>query len=277
MPLYQVVLLALIQGVTEFLPISSSAHLALAPWLFDWKDQTLVFDIALHFGTLAAIVIYFFRDWMQLAAQGFGLTYGNDAELKKNRRLLWLIAAATIPVGVAGLLFKDQAEEVWRLNRILIGGMLVGVGLLMIVAERVGKRRKRIGDVGFVDSMFVGAAQALAIVPGTSRSGITITAGLFRDIDREAAARFSFLLSTPAIAAAAAKAFYDLMKHGGVSPDMRLPFVLGIVVSGVTGCVIIAFLLRFLRNHTLKFFIYYRIIFGIIVIALATIFRHPAG
>ncbi len=277
MPLYQVVLLALIQGVTEFLPISSSAHLALAPWLFGWKDQTLVFDIALHFGTLAAIAIYFFRDWLQLAAQGFGLSYGGDAELKKNRRLLWLIAAATIPVGIAGLLFKDQAEEVWRLNRFLIGGMLIGVGLLMVLAERMGKRRKRIGDIGFADSMVVGVAQALAVVPGTSRSGITITAGLFRDIDREAAARFSFLLSTPAIAAAAAKAFYDLMKHGGLSADMRLPFTLGIVVSAVTGCAVIAFLLRFLRHHTLKFFVYYRIIFGIIVVALAAIFRHPAG
>jgi undecaprenyl-diphosphatase len=125
--------------------------------------------------------------------------------------------------------------------------------------------------------MAIGAAQALAIVPGTSRSGITITAGLFRDIDRPAAARFSFLLSTPAIGAAALKAVYDLIKHGGVAPDLRVPFVLGIAVSAVTGCLVIAFLLRYLRSHTLKFFIYYRIVFWHNSDCSGTIFRHPAG
>ena len=273
MPLYQVILLAVIQGVTEFLPISSSAHLALAPWLLGWKDQTLIFDIALHLGTLAAILLYFARDLIQVAAQGFGFSFGNDPELRRNPRLLWLIAAATVPLGVAGLLFEHEAEEIWRLNRFLIGGMLIGVGVLMMVAERVGRRKRGIGEIGFADSMIVGMAQALSIVPGTSRSGITITAGLFRDVDRAAAARFSFLLSTPAIAAAAAKACYDLIRHGGVSADMRLPFVLGILLSAVTGCLVISLLLRFLRRHSLKFFVYYRIIFGIMVIALATIFR----
>lgn len=277
MPLHQVAILALLQGITEFLPISSSAHLALAPWLLGWRDQTLTFDIALHLGTLAAIVIYFFRDWVQIIAQGFGVRHDGDPELERNPRLLWLIAAATVPVGVAGLLFKEQAENSWRLNQILIGAMLISVGLLMIVAERVGRRRKGLGQITFADSMVIGAAQAIAIVPGTSRSGITITAGLLRDIDRPASARFSFLLSTPAIAAAAAKALYDLIRHGGVQPDMRVPFVLGILLSAITGCVAIAFLLRYLRGHSLKFFIYYRIIFGIIVIALAAFFRHPAG
>lgn len=273
MPLYQVIVLAVVQGITEFLPISSSAHLALAPWLLNWKDQTLVFDIALHLGTLAAVLLYFWRDLLQLTAQGFGRRVGTDAELARNRKLFWLIGAATVPVGVAGLLVHDLAEDVWRHNRILIGGMLVGVGLLMAVAERIGKRKKGIGEIGFVDSMIIGAAQALALVPGTSRSGITITAGLFRDINRAAAARFSFLLSTPAIAAAAAKAVLDLHKHGGVPDHMRTPFALGIVLSAVTGCLVIGFLLRYLREHTLKFFVYYRVIFGIMVIALAAFFR----
>lgn len=277
MPLYQVAVLAVVQGITEFLPISSSAHLALAPWLFGWRDQTLTFDIALHFGTLAAILMYFYRDLVQVVAQGFGFSWGNDPELKQNPRLMWLIGAATVPVGVFGLLFQQQAEEVWRHNRILIGGMLIGVGVLMIVAERVGKRTKRLGRITFMDSMWIGAAQALAIVPGTSRSGITITAGLFRNIERPASARFSFLLSTPAIAAAAAKAFYDLLKHGGIPPDLRMAFLLGIVLSAVTGCLVIGLLLRFLRGHTLKVFVYYRIIFGIIVIALAIFLRAPAG
>lgn len=276
MPLFQVVVLAIVQGFTEFLPISSSAHLALAPWLLGWKDQGLTFDIALHFGTLAAVLIYFFRDWVQITAQGFGLSHGQNPELRRNPRLLWLIAAATIPVGAAGLLLQDYAESSWR-NPLLIGSMLIAVGVLMGVADRVGKRRKGVGGISFFDAMVIGAAQALAIVPGTSRSGITITAGLFRGIDREAAARFSFLLSTPAIAGAAAKTFLDLMEQGGLAPHMWAPFLLGMGVSALTGCLVISFFLRFLRKHSLKFFVYYRVISGIIVIALVFVFRQPAG
>ena len=273
MPLFQVVVLAVLQGFTEFLPISSSAHLALAPWLLGWQDQGLVFDIALHFGTLAAVVLYFFRDWLQITAQGFGLDYSPDPDLKRNRRLLWLLMAATIPVGVAGLLFEKQAEHAWRDNHYLIGAMLIGVGILMGLADRQMGRGKGIERVSAGDAMTIGVAQALAIVPGTSRSGITITAGRMRDLDRHAAARFSFLLSTPAIAAAALKAAHDLQKAGGIPADMRIAFVLGVLVSALTGCVVIAFFLRYLRSHSLKFFVYYRVIFGIIVIALA-IFRH---
>ncbi len=272
MPLYQVIVLAIIQGVTEFLPVSSSAHLALAPWLFGWKDQGLTFDIALHLGTLAAVVIYFFRDWLQVLAQGFGMSYGRDPELNKNPTLLWMLAAASVPLGVFGLMYKDAAETTWR-DPFLIGGMLIGVGVLMAIAERITERRKDIGQITFLDSLIIGAAQALAIVPGTSRSGITITAGLFRGIHRPDAARFSFLLSTPAIAAAAGKAFYDLMRAGGVPPDLRVQFVAGIVVSGLTGCLVIGFLLRYLRTNTLRFFVAYRIIFGIMVVALAIFFR----
>ena len=273
MPLYHVVVLAVVQGITEFLPISSSAHLALAPWLLGWPDQSLVFDIALHVGTLAAVLMYFWRDWLQILAQGVGQRWGHDEELRRNPWLLWLMAAGTVPVGVAGLLFENYAENVWRHSRDLIGAMLIGVGLLMLLGERVGKRAKGVDKIGFGDAMFIGIAQAFAIIPGTSRSGATITAGLFRHMSREASARFSFLLATPAIGAAAAKATLDLLKHGGVPADMRLPFALGIVLSGLTGCAVIAGLLRYLRSHNLKFFVYYRIVFGIIVIALATIFR----
>lgn len=273
MPLFQVVVLAVVQGITEFLPVSSSAHLALAPWLLGWRDQTLVFDIALHLGTLAAVLLYFWRDWVQIAAQGFGLRWGRDEELRRNPRLLWLMAAATFPVAVAGLLLEGYAEDVWRHNRVLIGGMLVGVGLLMLAADRIGRRSKGIGRVTFADAMWIGLAQALAVVPGTSRSGITITAGLFRGLDRATSARFSFLIATPAIGAAAAKAFWDLVQAGGVPAGMRVPFGLGIILSAAAGCVVIAGLLRYLRTHNLNFFVYYRVVFGIIVIALATIFR----
>jgi undecaprenyl-diphosphatase len=271
MPLYQVVILAIVQGLTEFLPISSSAHLALAPWFLGWNDQGLTFDIALHFGTLAAVLMYFFRDWVQLTAQAFGFEWGRDAELKKNPRMFWMLAAGSIPIGVLGYLFKDLAENSWRENHILIGGMLIGVGVLMAIGEKVGRRVKDIGAMSWSDCLLVGVAQALAIVPGTSRSGITIPAGLFRHMDRAAAARFSFLLSTPAIAAAALKAFWDAYKSGAHIEIAS--FLIGMSVSAVTGCVVIAFLLDFLRRRSLKFFVYYRIAFGIIVIALA-VFAH---
>jgi undecaprenyl-diphosphatase len=274
MSLFQVIILALVQGLTEFLPISSSAHLALAPWLLGWKDQGLTFDIALHLGTLIAVLIYFFQTWVQVVAQGFGLSYGGDPELKQNPKLLWFLAAGSIPVGVIGYKFKDQAEN-WR-DPYVIGGMLIGVGLLMLWAEYMGKRQKNLGEVSFLDSLLIGTAQALAVVPGTSRSGITITAALFRDINRPAAARFSFLLATPAIGGAALKALMDLRKAGGIEPGMLTPFLTGILVSGVTGSLAIGFFLKYLRQNSLRFFIFYRIVFGIIVIALA-LFRGSAG
>jgi undecaprenyl-diphosphatase len=272
MPLYQVVILAIVQGLTEFLPISSSAHLALAPWLLGWKDQGLSFDIALHFGTLAAVIIYFFKDWLQVIAQGLGISYGSDRELKQNRMLLWMLAAGTIPVGIAGLLLKKYAETTLR-NPLVIGSMLILVGVLMWLAEYVATLKKDLGRVGWGDALAIGLSQALAVVPGTSRSGITITTGLFRDLTRPAAARFSFLLSTPAIAAAALKDFWDLHKQGGMPRDERIDFAVGIAVSAVVGVAVIALLLRYLRSHDLKFFVYYRIVFGIIVIALAILVR----
>jgi undecaprenyl-diphosphatase len=273
MPLYQVIILAVIQGVTEFLPISSTAHLALAPWLFGWRDQTLTFDIALHLGTLAAILLYFYRDLLQILVYGLKLRRPEDSDQGAHAKLLWMIAAGTVPVAVAGLLFQHQAEDVWRLNRFLIGAMLIAVGLLMLAAEKLGRRQKDIRGVTFRDAIIIGGAQALAIVPGASRSGVTITAALFCNMDRSTAARFSFLLSTPAIAGAALKASIDLFRHGGIPADMRWPFLIGILVSALTGGLVIAFLLRFLRTHSLKFFVYYRVIFGIIVVALAAIFR----
>lgn len=268
MPIHQALILAVIQGLTEFLPVSSSAHLALAPWLFGWADQGLSFDIALHVGTLLAVVVYFFRDWVRIAARGFGLRVGSDPELDANPRLFWLLVLGSIPVGIAGYFLHEQAETAFRTPWV-IGSMLLIVGILMGIADRIGKRGKNIGQVSTVDALAIGAAQALAVVPGTSRSGITITAGLFRNLDRPAAARFSFLLSTPAIAAAAAKGFYDLHKQGGIPPEMRTPMIVGIAVSMATGCLAIAVFLRFLRRFSLRAFVAYRIAFGLVILALA--------
>jgi len=276
MPLYQVVILAIVQGITEFLPISSSAHLALAPWLFGWRDQGLTFDIALHFGTLIAVLGYFFKDWVQVIAQAFGQNYGADPELRQNPSLLWLLAAGSIPAGIVGLLIEKYTETTLR-SPYVIGTMLILIGLLMGYAERRSKASRGISHIGLTDSLAIGLSQALALIPGTSRSGITMTTALFRNFDRRSAARFSFLLSTPITAAACAKAAYDLYKQGGIPAGARIEFALGVLISGIVGVLVIAFLLRYLRNHSLQFFVYYRVFFGIIVIALAFFLRQPAG
>lgn len=274
MPIHQAVLLAVIQGLTEFLPISSSAHLALAPWLLGWKDQGLAFDIALHFGTLLGVFLYFAREWKQILLDGLGLANRAPAEDGIPRRMLWMLAAGTVPVGIAGLLLKDAAETVFRTPWV-IGTMLILVGLLMGWAERRAQFRRTVGDVTWTDALAIGAAQALAVVPGTSRSGITLVAGLFRGLDRASAARFSFLLGTPAIAAAAADAFLDLYRAGGIPAGERAVFYSAMAVSAATGCAVIAWFLRFLRRRTLRFFVAYRVVFGILILALA-LFRRLA-
>ncbi|MCC7341544.1 MAG: undecaprenyl-diphosphate phosphatase [Bryobacterales bacterium] len=276
MSLYQAVILAILQGLTEFLPISSSAHLALFPWLFGWPDQGLTFDIALHAGTLLAVLIYFARDWWHLILWGFGIHTESAPEyVKENPRLLWWLAAATVPVGVAGVFLKDMVETSLR-SPYVIGTMLILVGVLIGYVDTRGKRNKQLGAMSAADVLAVGFAQALAVVPGTSRSGITIAAALWRNLDRAAAARFSFLLSTPAIGGAALLAFKDMAEAGGVEPGMWPLFAIGISVSALTGILVIGFFLRFLRQNTLRFFVLYRIIFGIIVILLAML-RPLAG
>ena len=275
MPLLQVVVLAIVQGLGEFLPISSTAHLIVVPWLLGWQDPGLTYDVALHVGTLAAVLAYFFRTWVQILLHGFGIGWGDDEMLRQNPKLLWLLAAGTIPGGIIGFLFEKQADTSLR-SPILIGVMMILIGLVMWAGEKWGARQKGLGAVSLADSLVVGCAQALAIVPGVSRSGVTITAGLFRNLDRVAAARFSFLLATPIIAGAALKKLYDVLKHGGIPAGMHMPFALGILISGLTGWAVIAFFLRYLQHRTLNFFVYYRLVFGILVIALA-VSRPPAG
>jgi len=275
MSLYQAILLALLQGLTEFLPVSSSAHLALCPWLLGWEDQGLAFDIALHLGTLLAVLAYFARDWVFLLLRGFGVTSGEaPTYIHQNPKLLWQIALATVPVGVVGILLKDMVETAFR-SPYSIGVMLIGVGLLIGYADRQGKRSKHVGTMSFADTLLIGCAQALAVVPGTSRSGITIAAALLRNLDRESAARFSFLLSAPAIGGAALKTVYDMVSEGGMEAGMAVPFAVGILVSAVTGILVITLFLRFLRHHSLRFFVLYRVVFGIMIILLAY-FRPPS-
>jgi undecaprenyl-diphosphatase len=272
MPLYQAIILAVVQGLTEFLPVSSTAHLAIIPQLLHWRDPGLAFDIALHVGTLAAILIFFFRDWVRIILSGIGVPFEVGPHNENRKSLLWYLIIGTIPVGLAGMIFKAQAEGPWR-NLIVMGVMLIAIGIVMFVADKFGKEKRGLDQITWADAMWIGLSQALAIVPGTSRSGITITTGRFRHLSREAAARFSFLLSTPAIAAAAGKDFLDLRKEGGIPPGMGLPYAVGIVVSAIVGILVIAFFLKYLKNNTLALFVWYRVIFGIIIIALAVFFR----
>src|SRR4051794_26093981 len=183
MPILQVIVLAVVQGLTEFLPISSTAHLYLTSWLLGWQIEGLDFDIALHMGTLLAVLIYFAKDWIQIIAQGFGIRMRGNHELKHNHMLLWLLVIGTVPVGVCGLLFNKQAETTWR-NPFVMGFMLIAVGVLMWIAENNARSRRDLSSIDLADALTIGAAQALAVVPGTSRSGITITAGLFRNLTR---------------------------------------------------------------------------------------------
>jgi undecaprenyl-diphosphatase len=276
MPLWQAVLLAVAQGLTEFLPISSTAHLALIPWLFGFQDPGLTFDVALHVGTLIAVLIYFFRTWIDLLLLGLGResvfrTFVDIAPdglpLKPPRKLFWLLVIATIPAGLAGLTFQEQVATVLR-HPLVIGSALILLAIPMAWGERISESRKDLRSVTLYDSLCIGFAQALALVPGVSRSGATITAALFLHFRREAAARFSFLLSTPIIAGAALNEGLVLARNG-LPPGLETPFIVGILVSAISGYLCIAWFLRFLQFGTFKIFIYYRIILGIIVLALA--------
>ncbi len=282
MPLFHAVVLALVQALTEFLPVSSSAHLVLVPWLLGWADHGLLFDIALHAGTVAAVIAYFFKSWVRLA----GLAAGRriwppdpgepDYELFDNPRLFWYLAAATLPAGVLGLALKDIVETTLR-SPFVIGTMLIAIALLIAYAERRGGFTRDLDQVSLRDAMTIGCAQAVALIPGTSRSGITISTAMLLGLTRHAAARFSFLLSTPIILGAAAKAAWDAFSEGGIPPDQRAAFLVGMIVSAIAGYLVIAGFLAFLQRATMKVFVIYRIGFGIMVLALAYFYRFPAG
>ena len=273
MHLWQLVLLAVVQGLTEFLPISSSAHLILIPQFFHWSDPGLAFDVALHAGTLVAVLLFFFREWIQLVLCGLGFHYPRRASeqmVMQNQRLFWYLVAGSIPAGIVGFLFEKKAEEAWR-SPVPIAIATIALGLVMWYAEYIGRRERNMEQTSLGDSIVVGCAQALALFPGVSRSGVTITAGLLRGMNRETAARFSFLLSTPVIAGAAGLELPKLIRAQRAGQlGMPLSHVeICIAVSAVVGYIVIAFLLQYLQTHSLKIFVYYRILFGIVVLALA--------
>ena len=287
MALLQVIVLAVVQGITEFLPISSTAHLILLPWLLGWQDPGLTFNVVLHAGTLVAVLVYFARVWVALFAGalrsalrplGLGPARGVAAlsspdplalerELQLSPYFLWLLVAATVPGAVAGYWLESYAESTFR-SPLLIAGTLIGISLVMWLADRRPALARGMETLGFKDALLIGAAQAVAILPGTSRAGITISAGLFRNLTREAAARFSFLLATPIIGGATLKKAFDIWEQGLPSGASVVDYAVGFVVSGVVGYAAIAFLLRYLQVRTLKIFVAYRLVLGVIILAV---------
>jgi len=253
----QSALLGALQGLAEFLPISSSAHLALAPWALDFRDPGLTFDVALHLGTLLAITATYGRRWTALLVGAARDPRGEDA------RLLSLLALATVPAVGAGLALESRAEESFRDPR-LIAGMLIVFGLILEAAERWGARRREWADAGWRVFLAVGAAQALAIVPGVSRSGVTISAALALGLTTAGAADLSFMLSAPIIAGAAA----HKLKHL-TGADLTGPFVFGVAVSSLTGWAAIRFFLRGLSRWGLRPYVLYRAALGAAVLALS--------
>jgi undecaprenyl-diphosphatase len=278
MLLWQAIVLAVVQGLAEFLPISSSAHLILVPWLaarfgHPFPDPGMAFDVALHVGTLIAVVLYFIRDWVQLVLCGLGFRFPSGAserDVQMHKRLFWYIVIATIPGAIIGLLFEHYIDEHMR-NPVPIALLMIGVALVMWYAEYSSRLDRHIDQTTLPDAVFIGTAQAAALFPGVSRSGATISAGLFRGMTREAAARFSFLLSTPLIAGAALKEVPKLLKahHAGALDIPLSTLAISVAVSAIVGFAVIAFLLQYLQTRTLKIFIYYRIAFGIVILLLA--------
>ncbi|MDO3379959.1 undecaprenyl-diphosphate phosphatase [Geoalkalibacter halelectricus] len=261
MDLLQILVLSVVQGLTEFLPISSSAHLILVPVLTAWEDQGLAFDIATHVGTLAAVIIYFRRDLYQV-----GTDWAHSLktrELTPAARLGWGILLATIPVGLAGLTFKGFIETSMR-SPVILACSLIGFALLLSYAD--WRRRGDRDEYGLTwkDVLFIGCAQALALIPGTSRSGITITAALLLGLSREGAARFSFLLSIPVTALAGGLQAVELLRS--VDAVEWTPMILGALFAGVSAFVCIHYFLAFIRRIGMQPFVIYRIALGILLL-----------
>ncbi len=261
----QAVVLGLVQGLGEFLPISSSAHLVLVPWLMQWVDPGLTFDIALHVGTLIAVILYFWKDWLGLLSKG--LTQPKEREGK----LFWYLVLATIPGALIGFLLENIAETIFR-NPVLIACMLILLGIILYIVDRKGKKQIDVEHISFKTSFLIGLSQALAIIPGVSRSGITMTTALALGMTREGAARFSFLLSAPIILGAALVKVPKLIANPAL---IDASFITGMVVACIAGLASIGFLLRYVQTKTFLPFVIYRFALGAVVIAVA-VFRYAA-
>jgi len=268
---WQALVLGIVQGLTEFLPISSSAHLILVPWLFGWPEPGLAFNVALHLGTLSAVLVYFSRDLLTIA-RGWLTGLAQRRPLgSPEARIGWAVLIGSVPAGVVGVLLNDAIDQYFHsggggtLAIGLTAVLLMALGAALWLAERAGRRSRSLTEVGLRDGFLVGVAQALALLPGVSRSGSTITAGLFLGFQRAAAARFSFILGIPAIVGAGMLETMHLLRTGLPASERTL-FVVGMAASAVTGFLAIAFLLRFLQRRSTAVFVLYRFLLGVFIL-----------
>jgi len=252
--------MGIVQGLTEFLPVSSSGHLFLVRYLLGWPEPGLAFDVALHVGTLIAVLWYFRREWVELTAAAVRLVRQRAAHTPEERRVLFLILA-TVPAAIGGILLGDYAETIFRHPRITALA-LIALGLVLWIVDRIAPRLRGLATMRWRDALAIGLAQACALVPGVSRSGATMTAGRALGFDRQSAAVFSFLMSMPIILAAIVKEGPDALRSG----DPVAPLVLGIVASMLSGWLAIAVLLRFLSTSSYGVFAVYRVALGVFVL-----------
>ena len=262
MDMLQIVILALVQGLTEFLPISSSAHLILVPVLTDWPDQGLAFDVAVHAGTLTAVVAYFRRELARMLVEWLASFRG---PLTPDARLAWAVLVGTVPVGLAGLLFKDVIETQFRSPMVIAAATIV-FGVLLWVADISGRRNRNEYALSLIDVLVIGLAQALALIPGSSRSGITITAGLMLGLKREAAARFSFLLSIPVIFLAGSLETLEYLSEASIQD--ATPLLTGALISAISAYACIHYFLKLLERIGMLPFVAYRLLLGVILVVL---------
>ena len=262
MTTFQAIFLGILQGLGEFLPISSTAHLILAPWFFGWSDPGLSFDVALHVGTLVAVVAFFWQDWLDIFKSASNTLLKTNYKTKNNyaSNLLWLLVIASVPGAVFGLLFDSKAEEAFR-SPLLIAFTLSVVGLILYLVDKYAVHKKGIAEITIKDAILIGLSQAVAIIPGVSRSGATMTTGLKLGLSREQAARFSFLLSTPIIFGAAIVKVPHLLKGG-----LSLALMLGILAAAISGYLAIKYMLRFIQKVGYAPFFCYRVLLSLAIV-----------
>jgi undecaprenyl-diphosphatase len=279
----QAIVLGIIQGVTEFIPISSSAHLIIVPWLFGWDSPSLTslpFDVSLHLGTLVAVLLFFAQDWIRLAKAWIASIKERKIGGDSDRLMSWLVLIGTIPGGIVGLLAESKIEAMFhqpgvpiQRSALLAMAVIVAImGGLLMLADRMARHQRDFKQITLKDAILIGIAQALAIFPGVSRSGSTITAGLALGLKRESAAKYSFLLSAPIIVGAGLKNLLDIyasFMNGTIAANDMLLFPIGILAAGISGYICIRFLLNYLQKHSVALFIYYRWAFALLIVVVA--------
>lgn len=283
MTIIEAIILGILQGITEFIPISSSAHLIIVPWLFGWTDPALTslsFDVSLHLGTLLAVLWFFRRDWVRLFRAAIASIAERKIGADPDRRLAWLIVIGCIPGAIAGVLGEGKIEELFHqpgvpiqpTAMIAMAVIIALFGALLFLVDHIARHIRSMNQLSLKDAIVVGLAQALAIFPGVSRSGATITAGLALDLDRPSAAKFSFLLAAPIIAGAGAKSLFEVFRDvqsGAITSSEIILFPIGFIAAAISGYLCIKYLLRFLQHHTMNIFVFYRWALAALIIVVA--------